>query len=126
MKTKIALLIMTFSSIIWAAQTEAATLPDNIFGSIIALTSGIVIITAYIKKLLGTHDGQTIMISIVIGLGLSALGYVFKLGIFNMVEWYYIFVYGLASILMANGLSTWDIIKQILIFLKLRIPEGGD
>lgn len=119
------LILMTFfiSSTIFAAQTEAATLPDNLFGSIMALTSGILIITAYIKKILKTQDGQTIIISIIVGLGLSGVGYIFKLGIFNAAEWYYIFIYGLTAILIANGLSTWEIIKQILVFLKLRIPE---
>jgi hypothetical protein len=104
---------------------QNVSMPDDLFASISALSAGILIITAYIKKLLGTQDGHTIIISGVIGLILSALGYIFNLGIFNLVEWYYIIIYGLISTLIANGLSTWEIVRQILTFFKLRIPEGG-
>lgn len=103
---------------------QNVSMPDDLFASISALSAGILFITAYVKKLLGTQDGNTIIISGIVGLILSAFGYILKLGIFNLVEWYYIVIYGLISTLIANGLSTWEVIRQILTFFKLRIPEG--
>jgi hypothetical protein len=41
------------------------------------------------------------------------------MGIMTGLEWYYIFIYGLASGLIANGLYDWAWIKAILQLLKL-------
>jgi len=98
--------------------------PLDIFGSIAALAGFVLLVTAAIKSKLNTNKTITIVVSGIIGIGTSAIGYFFQYGIFIGVEWFYIFIYGVTSMLVANGLSTWEFIKAILEFFKLRVPAN--
>ncbi|MEJ5352455.1 MAG: hypothetical protein WHS65_12775 [Melioribacteraceae bacterium] len=97
-------------------------IPD-VFTSLTGLAAGVLVLTSFIKKQLKTEGTITIIISIAAGLSISTIGWLLKLGIFNLVEWYYIIIYGLIAAIMANGLSTWEIIKNILTALKLKVPK---
>ncbi len=117
-------IIFGLNNNILAQSTDETIYNYDFFVSINSLSTGILLLTAYIKKKIKTKDDNTILVSMVVGFLLSFIGYVMKLGIFYNVDWYYIFIYGFIAVLMANGLSTWEIIKKILTYLKLRIPEG--
>lgn len=92
----------------------------NVFISLPGLAAGVLALTSFVKKYIKTKDSETIFVSAASSVVLSALGYWRQLGIFEGTDWYYILLYGAAAMLMANGLSTWEIIKQLLIVLKLR------
>lgn len=111
------------------AQTTAEKLsdvidPSTVFESIAALAGVVLFITAWVKKKWNTKDAVTIVVSALISFIISGIGYYFKFGIFVAVEWYYIFIYGTTVMLVANGLSTWEFIKSILVLLRLRVPAN--
>lgn len=93
------------------------------FGSLAGLSAVILFCTSFLKKWLKTNDSITILLSGLIGIVLSAAGFVFHLGIFDALEWYYIFIYGLAATVIANGFSTWEVISKILTAVKLKTPR---
>lgn len=96
----------------------------NVFISLPGLAAAVLFVTAFIKKRVDSNDDVTRGISAVVSLVLSAAGYFLQQGIFYGVEWYYIFIYGVAAMALANGLSTWDTIKALLVLLKLRVPAN--
>ncbi len=97
--------------------------PSAVFQSVAALAGAVLVITAWAKKQLNTNNTLTVVVSGVISFALSGIGYFFQIGIFTSVEWWYIFIYGLTAMLVANGLSTWEFIKSVLTLIKLRVPE---
>lgn len=96
--------------------------PSAVFESIAAFAGAVLVLTAFAKKQLKTNDTITVVLSGLISFALAGLGYYFQYGIFVAVEWWYIFIYGLTAMLVANGLSSWEFIKMILIFFKLKTP----
>jgi hypothetical protein len=60
------------------------------------------------------------VISWLIAILLSFLGWALKWGMFVGIEWYMVIVYGFACGLVANGIFDIAFIKTILSFLKLR------
>jgi hypothetical protein len=119
--------------VLFALPVFAQTVPDkvvevvnplDIFGSIAALAGFVLLVTAAIKSKLNTNKTITIVVSGIIAIGTSAIGYFFQYGIFVAVEWWYIFIYGFTAMLIANGLSTWEFIKALLEFFHLRTPAN--
>lgn len=96
----------------------------EIFGSLFGLAAAVLAVTAWIKKKVESNNTLTIVISVLVSFALSAIGWFIQEGIFNAIEWWYIFVYGVAAMAIANGLSTWDWIKAVLVFFKLRVPQN--
>ena len=96
--------------------------PSLIFTTMAALSGAVLALTALLKKWLQTNDTLTIVVSGVISLIVSAVGYWLQAGIFAAVEWWYFIIYGLVAMAVANGLSTWEFIKAILILFKLKVP----
>ena len=111
-----------------AAVTDAS--PDimavvtNTFTTIAALAAMVVLATAFFKRLLNSNDAWTRLISGITALLLSVLGWLLQIGIFAGVAWFYIFIYGLSAALVANGLATYDFIKTVLMFIKLKTPAN--
>ncbi len=111
------------------AQTQAGSdqsileVIGNAFASITGLSGLVLVLTALVKKNVKSNDDITIVISGIISLILSAAGFWLQVGIFVSVAWYYILIYGLAAMLIANGLSTWSLISGILVFFKLKLPQ---
>jgi hypothetical protein len=114
------------------AQTAQVTAPDvlpveniaDIFTSLTMLAGGVLLFTGFIKKVFKTKDQLTIWISFIVSITLAGVGWILQYGMFINLEWYYIFVYGLAAMVMANGLSTWSVISGIMKLIKLKIPEN--
>lgn len=117
----VAMFVMPLFAMQDATATETLD-PTTIYTSIGGLAGAVLFVTAWLKKILVTQDTVTIVLSGVISLLLSTAGYFLNLGIFNAVEWYYIFIYGVIAMLVANGLSTWEFIKSLLVLIKLRVP----
>ena len=111
-----------------AAVTDAS--PDimavvtNTFTTIAALAAMVVLATAFFKRLLNSNDAWTRLISGITALLLSVLGWLLQIGIFAGVAWFYIIIYGLSAALVANGLATYDFIKTVLMFIKLKTPAN--
>ncbi|MEM3091773.1 MAG: hypothetical protein QXD05_01430 [Candidatus Pacearchaeota archaeon] len=95
----------------------------EIFSSLAGLSSAVIIITAYFKKKYNTNGTVTIIISVFTGQLLSLIGWLLNLGIFIDLDWFYIVIYGISATLMANGLSTWGVISDLLTILKLKVPK---
>jgi hypothetical protein len=95
----------------------------DIYITLGTLSAAVVVVTAYIKKLLNTSGTLTIIISFFVAFSISAASWLLNAGIFASLEWFYIIVYGACAALMANGLSTWEFIKELLILLKLKVPK---
>jgi hypothetical protein len=95
---------------------------SKLFSSLGALAGAVLVITSIFKKMLKCNDTVTIIISGVISLALSTFGYFTGLGIYSGLNWIYALIYGGAAMLIANGLSTWNVISSLLTFFKLKIP----
>ncbi len=112
-----------------AAIAQTGTAPpepinlDIVFVTLAGLTTAVILLTSLVKKKYSTKDGVTIWVSVIIGFIISALGWLFQLGMFAELEWYYIFIYGLASSLMANGFASWPVISAVLKVFKLKVPS---
>lgn len=105
--------------IIWSViVTVVVSVQSDPFVSIPAIASLVIIVTNRIKDGLGASDNVQ-YVSWAVALILNMLGYLFGLGIYLGLEWYYIFIYAAASGLIANGLFDWTVIKTWLRILKL-------
>jgi|GEM_PF-4304165 len=93
------------------------------FISIPALAALVLLLTPVLKKLSFLVNVNSQYISWGIAFLLSIVGWILNIGIYFNVEWMYIFIYGLASGLIANGLYDWQFIKSILVFLGLKTGE---
>ncbi len=123
----------TGAEVVQQVDQTATTDLTNLFTSLTGLAAGVLFFTSLVKKYIKTNGVATIIMSGVVSFLLGGVGLFLQLGIFAAVEWYYIFIYGLAATAMANGLSTWGFISDFLILLKLKLPtaqkitdESGD
>ena len=126
---------LLFSPVYIAAQSEPVidavqTAGENpsvnlteVFTTIAAFAGVVLIFTSYAKRLMQSNGTWTIVISALISFLLGLIGYLLQIGIFAGVTWLYIFVYGIVATLLANGLSTWPFIADILVLLKLKLPK---
>jgi hypothetical protein len=94
----------------------------NLFTSLTGLAAGVLFFTSIIKKYLNTTGTSTIIVSLIVSFFLGGFGWLLSLGIFAAVAWYYIIIYGVVVTALANGLSTWGFISDLLTLLKLKIP----
>lgn len=110
-------------------QTEIAiSSPQDTFVEYFASLAGLAVltlsVTQWVKKglealkfvLQGTVAG---LLSWVIAILLCAAGYFFSFGILAGVQWYFIFIYGIAVGLVANGLFALEHVKVFLEAIKL-------
>lgn len=89
------------------------------FYSISALSVLVMTVTQGLKKIIVSSGRWTVFLSWIISFVLSAVGWFLKLGIFEGVSFYWIFVYGLAAGLLANKIIDSKTIKSILsVFRK--------
>lgn len=91
----------------------------GMFISIPALAAGVVVITELVKKAIKDKFKYIQYISWLIAVLLSAVGFIFKLGIFSGVKWYIGLIYALSAGLIANGLFDWQFIQIILKLLRI-------
>lgn len=105
-------------------EVQPVDILKDSFLSLAGLAAAILFFTSLLKRSLNSNNTFTIVISGIVGLILSGVGWYFGLGIFVGVEWFYIMIYGLAATLIANGASTWGITKAVLEFFKLKVPSN--
>ena len=121
------LLFASFASLkaatpVTAAQVSTPFDLESVFVTIAALSGAVLLLTSVFKRLVKTADVVTIIVSSALSLLISWLGLLLQVGIFVGVAWYYVFIYGLSAMLIANGLSTWPVISSFLTLLKLKVP----
>lgn len=120
----IAIFFLAAMPIFAQAVTDPVTVDfTNLFTSLAGLAAGVLFFTSFVKKYLKTEGVWTIILSAAVSFILGGLGMFMQLGIFAAIEWYYVFIYGLAATAMANGLSTWGFISDLLVLLKLKLPK---
>lgn len=124
-KITIIFFLLLFSSITFAQGEAPGESFDiaNLFNSISVLTAGVLIVTAFFKRVLKTVEEQTLIVSGIVSLALSAIGFFLQAGIFEALEWYYIFIIGAVTMAIANELTTWPLISGILTLLRLKVPN---
>ncbi|MEG8946604.1 hypothetical protein [Rosettibacter firmus] len=101
-----------------------AELLQTTFISLNGMATAILLITEFIKNKLSIKGTLTIVVSYLVALIISIIGFVLRIGMFEYIEWYYIIIYSVSATLMANGLATWGIIKELLTILKLKTPKN--
>lgn len=94
-----------------------------------ALAALVLILTGWVSSLIiklkwdvrleALTKGWKQYLSWLLGIALAAAGYFLQWGLFVNVAWYYIFIYGIISGLIANGLFKWELLKTILEAIKL-------
>ena len=109
-------------------QTAVVSSPIQIdlttlFTSLTAFAAGVLSLTAVFKKMWNTNGTFTIILSFGISLILGSIGWLLSVGLFASLAWYYIVIYGIVGTALANGLSTWGVISNLLILFKLKLPE---
>lgn len=72
----------------------------------------IVIITQFVLRYVKTDLDQ--IVSWIVAFLLSGVGWLLNFGMFAEVAWYWIFIYGLAAGLVANGIFDIPIVQAIL------------
>ena len=89
------------------------------FVSLAALVPLVVIISAWLNKVLGSEGWVKQAVSWLISIILVFIGWKLKLGMLaDITEWYYIILYGLATGLAANGIFDVKLIQTLLKYLK--------
>jgi len=113
-----------------ATVTTAASLTDETgvistitgaFASVPGLAAFVLLITAGLKKITGSNDTWTIILSAFVSGVCSLAGWYFQWGVFSGLGWIYVVWYGLAAMAIANGLSTWSVISALLTSIGLKV-----
>ena len=85
----------------------------------LAVMAGIVpVMTQFILSYVHTKFDQ--VASWVVALLLSTVGWIFQLGIFESMQWYWILIYGMSAGLAANGIFDIPFIQAILGLIQKR------
>ena len=116
MKKFLMMLLMFFLIVPVFASDGGSIDVSQYFVSLSVLAPIIVLVTEFIKTNLKISNSQ--IISWIVAVVLSGVGWLLKLGMFAGVEWYWILIYGFASGLVANGIFDITIIQGILNLFK--------
>lgn len=114
----IMMLICTISVFAQVVEpTETPTDYTAVFSTFAALVAFIPIVVEFIKKLFKTTSATNSLIiqisSWVIGIVITMVGWYFKLGFLDGVQWYFALLWGVAASLAANGIADTQVIKAI-------------
>ncbi len=124
---KIILFGFFFISLSSLAYGQCSFIPDGEltanFLSIPALAAFVIVATSFVRNLSWLKKINPQYVSWGMSILLALIGWFLQIGIFVQLEWYYIFIYGLASGLIANGLYDWEVIKAVLSILELKTGE---
>lgn len=91
------------------------------FTSLSALAGLVLLVTQFAKKLIKTEGVKTQILSWIIALVLSVIGYFIQLGIFAETAWYWIVIYAAAAGLITNGIASKHVVEAILNLLKPKL-----
>ncbi|MGD2113403.1 MAG: hypothetical protein PVG07_00010 [Acidobacteriota bacterium] len=88
------------------------------FVSIAALAAIVLPVTNFIKNLIGSSGGWTVVLSWIVSIGLSFIGWWLKLGMFEGITIVWVLIYGVAVGMVANSLFDIGIVNAILSLFK--------
>ncbi|RKE02307.1 hypothetical protein [Marinifilum flexuosum] len=125
----IAFVAFVISPMVAMAETVASAAVENstsidiasYFATVPGLVSLVIIVTQFLKKLLKTEGVKTQILSWIIALALSCVGYFLQLGIFVGAAWYWIIIYAAAAGLIANGIATKHVVEAVLNLIKPKL-----
>ena len=111
-------LVLFFIPVMVFAQAELVV-PGFDFGpyfaSLAAMVPLVVLITAWLKKVLNIKGIWIQIVSWILAITLSFVGYLFHIGLFaDITQWWLVLIYGFCVGLSANGFFDIAIIQQIL------------
>ena len=112
------LFVMLFIPVMLFAQGELVA-PGFDFGpyfvSLGAMVPLVVLITAWLKKVLKVNGAWIQIVSWILSITLCFIGYLFHIGLFaDITQWWLVLIYGFCVGLSANGFFDIAIIQQIL------------
>jgi hypothetical protein len=115
------------------SQTTEETKPIADFISVyVANFAGfcavIILVTSMANKLIKVKESSKQYLSWAVSLIIGFAAFFLKLGIFANIEWYIVIVYSFLFAVGSNGLFDWDLIRKILVALKLEstVPATED
>jgi len=121
----ILLVALTLPALAFCQEVAVATAtaaqgfdPAVHFASLAALVSAVLALTQWLKSHVLTEGVFTKLLSWFVSVALSFGGWIFKLGIFAGVEWYWILIYGLLAGLVANSIFDLKIAAGVLNLFK--------
>jgi hypothetical protein len=86
------------------------------FASLAYLVPAVLLITQIVLKYIKTKYDQ--VVSWIVSLLMCSVGWLLQLGIFCGTQWWWIFIYGLAAGLVANGVFDIPIVTALLNFIR--------
>jgi len=93
------------------------------FVSLAALAAVVLPITEFIKRLLGTFGSWTVVLSWVVAIGLSFVGWWLNLGMFEGLKIIWVVIYGIAAGMVSNSVFDIGLVNLILRTLGLKIDK---
>jgi hypothetical protein len=101
-------MMLVVTPIIAFGANESPSELQNPFVSFIALSAAIPFIAEIVIRLFRPPTGLwTQIVSIIVGVGVTLLGWLFNLGFLSDLLWWHAIIVGLSASLAANGI--WDI-----------------
>lgn len=91
------------------------------FISLAALSAVVLPVTNWVKNLFKLTGSWTVVLSWVVSVGLSFVGYWLKLGMFEGISIAWVLIYGVAAGMVSNSLFDIGIVNAILSLLSGRI-----
>ncbi len=92
--------------------------PAAFLGTLTALAASVTAVTEFLKRQIQTKGFIAQILSWIVAIALSALGWWLQVGMYVGVEWFWIFIYGLAGGLVSNGIFDTGIVKAIINIFK--------
>lgn len=123
---KILLLLFAVFAVFFTMAAAQVETPEPVktfelssyFANLAGFVTAVLLITQFVLKYLNTKFKQ--VISWIISFVLAAAAWFLNLGILAGVSWYWIFIYGLAAGLCANGVFDITIVKTALKFITAK------
>lgn len=87
---------------------------QSYFATLSAFVALVLAATQMLKKAINIDGGYAKILSWIVSILLGFIGWYFKLGIFEDLQWYWAIIYGIAGGLMANGIFNIGVVDAIL------------
>lgn len=120
-------LLIAFLPLLLFAQDTGGDPADQFkeaFATFTSLAGLIVVITAFIRKVIDVGGFWAQYLSWVVAVVLGFIGMALNWGIFNNIIWYIGLVYALGAAGLANGMYDWQFLQFLLRLLKL-LPKSA-
>jgi hypothetical protein len=116
-------LLFFLAAPLWAQETGGKTpspgeILSDMFNSLVALAVGVILITEFLKQKIHVKGFALKLLSWIVSIVLSLLGFWMEIGLFaEPLLWYQVMLIGLGAGLIANGIASADMVKQLLIWI---------